>query len=271
MGRVLSRTFAVFGRDLPLLLGIAILVFAPSFAFKEFVILEGPRLSEASDADGVEDAFERWFLRTVPIRVGWRLLDWTCWHFATAFVTVATYARLRGRRPSFGESVRGGLSRVGPVLRVALPVSAFSVGLSTCAELIGLQLLRANRAVAWLFLGPVTDIPIALLLSPFWVAVPAAVVEPPRRLLRRSLELTRGHRLAICAVVLVLHGIEWGVGQLLWLGFAWSDPVLAIKGIWWTKTLLVGLLFWVAVAVCYYELRLGREGVDAADLEQVFA
>lgn len=102
--------------------------------------------------------------------------------------------------------------------------------------------------------------------------MPAAVVEEPRKLLRRSFRLTRGHRLAVCAVVLLLHAIDWGSGRLLRIGLGSASlPRLARSAIWWTEDLLVVSLAAVLAAVGYRALRLEKDGVDVSDLERVFA
>jgi len=107
------------------------------------------------------------------------------------------------------------------------------------------------------------------LLSPFWVAVPAAVVERSRSFLRRSWILTRGRRLQVFSILLILYAIDWGVGRLYGV-VADGLPTLLRVAVWWTQDLLLVALAAVLAVVGYHALRLEKDGVDASDLVEVF-
>src|SRR5262245_7454720 len=125
-------------------------------------------------------------------------------------VAYATHEKLEGRNARVGESLREGLlRRLLPVLRVsfilallnAVAVFVVSVWLMSFTRRIEPEsFVPLRRALS--FACPLA---VHLLLSPLWVAVPAAVVEPREEPLRRSSRLVRGHRLAVCAILVLLH------------------------------------------------------------------
>lgn len=278
VGRVVARSFAIFGRELPLLLAITFVVHVPRVAVVEGLQLAQPAFPrpdpDARHDDGeFLDRLKSWLWKVVPVQVASSLADTLFTGLSLALVVFSVYARLRGRRASMGESVRGGLKRLLPVLRVSLCLWAGSAGIWLGGLLVAWKLLRAgNPGAAALAFALPWQLLLPLLLSPFWVAVPAAVVDEPRRLLRRSFALTRGHRLAVCAVVLLLYAVDWGSSRLLRTGLPALDlPRVARSAIWWAQDLVMVSLGAVFAAVGYHALRLEKEGVDASDLEQVFA
>jgi len=156
---------------------------------------------------------------------------------------------MRGQEFRLGEGLGRGLSRFWPL-----------VGLWICAALgiaAGLLLLI---------------VPGMILFTMWWVAAPACVIEQlgPIRSLERSGELTRGNRWRIFAIVLVISLGSAMVGGLLTVPMTLLGmPVAAavLNYIWSTLTTAYHL---IATVVAYYELRLGREGIDASSLASVF-
>jgi hypothetical protein len=280
IGRVVARSFAIWGRELRLLLVLALVMHAPRVASVECLELAVPEFPQLVTQGGdpfphdvVMDRVEEWLRRALPIRIVSSLLQALFTHLSLAFVVFAVYARLQGRHATFGDSVRGGLRRFLPVFRVALCLILFAATLSWGAWLLRLQFLRHGLLGEAILLSRLPiHLLVTLMLSPFWVAVPAAVTVEPRGLLRSSWRLTRGHRLAVCGILVLLYTIDWGSGRLLRLGLGSAHlPLLAWRGIWWTQDLLVVSLTAVFAAVGYHALRLEKEGVDVSDLERVFA
>jgi cell division protein FtsB len=297
-GRVVGRSFAIWWRELPLLLALALLVHAPRKAAEKGLMLlmpEPPRREAPPDGETApgetapdrvlgrihalqraaadSDRLRAWYKRAAPLLLAASLLGTLFTDLSIALVIFAVCARLRGRPAGFRESVRGGLRRTLPVLRVAFLLFLLRLALWLGASLavvylvfhaIGLvgHILLLWRVAAYSI--------VILLLSPFWVAAPAAVVEEPRRLLRRSWRLTRGHRIAVPAIVLLHYGFDWGSARLLRLVSA-DLPWLARTAVWWTQDLLAVSLAAVLAAVGYHALRLEKEGVDVSKLEEVFA
>lgn len=111
---------------------------------------------------------DRWLRRSVPVQVASHVVTTVLGNFTLAFVVFAVYARLRGRHASIGESVRGGLSRIAPVLAVSLCLCAVSTGIRLGTWLLAWKLLRSSQFGTAVPLFNLPGVPLlALLLSPF--------------------------------------------------------------------------------------------------------
>jgi len=283
LGRVVARSFAIWARELPLLLALALVVHAPCVAAVECLASAEAKFPEAeaaapgssAPADDTREYGEKvsqWLRQTDRIQKASLHLQWLFAHLSLAFVTFAVCARLRGQRAGLRESVRGGLRRLVPVLHVSLCLVILEAALYWgFFSVLWPLVLRSDDSIdRMLPYWPLASVSVvALLLSQFWVAVPAAVVEEPRRLLRRSWRLTGGHRLGVATIALLVFAVDWGTDRLIAVAST-GLPVPVRKGIWWTEDLLVVSLTAVFAAVGYHALRLEKEGVDVSDLERVF-
>src|ERR1700739_1490424 len=155
VGRVLSRTFSVLSRNLLPFCVVTAIAYLPSLVI----------LAE----QGKPMATGRVFLL---IGVG-VLLSIVLNALSEAIVLFGAFEDMRGRPVNLMASLRVGLSRLLPVLGVALLVALFA------------------GIAAILFL-----IPAFIVMTMLFVAMPACVVERlgPMQSLRRSRELTKGHR-----------------------------------------------------------------------------
>ena len=106
-------------------------------------------------------------------------------------------------------------------------------------------------------------------------AVPAVVVERPGILgaMRRSFALTKGKRLAIFAVFLVLFLVAMMVTVfstfvLPQLTAAFTPMLGTLLG--FAVNVLFGTLLWVAPGVVYHDLRVAKEGIETAQLAAIF-
>lgn len=116
-------------------------------------------------------------------------------------------------------------------------------------------------------------VPGFILATMLWVAVPSAVVEQQGLLnaLRRSFELTRGHRFRILALILLI-AVVGGVADLVFaaiaaligMGLVSPDVFLQCAGI------VVWSLLGTIAVVCYHDLRLLKEGPSARSVARVF-
>jgi hypothetical protein len=122
-------------------------------------------------------------------------------------------------------------------------------------------------------------VPGVLFLVAACVAIPAAVVERPGLVgaIRRSFDLTRGSRWALFAaglVIGVLQAVLSAVVQAAFLLFAAVIPPAWAFGATMVASQVGNALFSVlpivAIAVCYHDLRLAKEGADTAELARVF-
>jgi len=166
----------------------------------------------------------------------------------TGAIVYGVFEQVRGQQAGFFKCLRVGLTRLIPVLGVAIVV----------AVLVGIGTL--------LFF-----IPGIILQLMFWVAVPVAVVE---RLgvgasMKRSMQLTAGERGTIFVINLVLGVLFIVVTLLVAMALASGDARAGILIL--LATVPFGALTSVANAVGYHDLRVAKEGVGIEDLVAVFA
>jgi len=115
-------------------------------------------------------------------------------------------------------------------------------------------------------------IPGLILYTMWFVALPACVVERlgPWSSLRRSRELTKGHRWKLfgLALLLLIGGFGSSLLQFV-LAAVDADPIVELIGrlIW--QGLWVSFVTTV-VAVAYHDLRVAKEGVDIDQIAGVF-
>jgi hypothetical protein len=168
---------------------------------------------------------------------------------ATAVVLYAAFQHMRGRPVRLAESLSHGLARFLPLVGLII--------LQTLGLMVGLTLLF---------------IPGLILLTMWYVAVPACVVEKtgPIRSLARSRQLTKGFRWKLF-VLLLLTSVLGPIGSALLtvagnlLAGAWGQMAAHIL---WAG--LSGGFGSVLIAVTYYYLRVAKEGVDIEQIAAVF-
>jgi hypothetical protein len=261
-GRVIGRSLQVWLRHLPLLFALVLVVNVPYIAWGEYRAL----VAADRPSPGIPS------MLTIFARYGRGLLiDGIFTRLSQAVVIFAVYRRLRGEQPSFRGSLRGGLRRFWPVLRVTLALFAIEFSVNVALWFIysrALEFVPYNPHL-YRYSGYVMHALALLAMTPFWVAVPGAVVEGRRSLLGLSWTLTRGHRLRIYGIVLVTAALGYAkryVGVLV-LDTA-SRPVAHTFE--WAQELLLISLGAVLAVVGYRALRLHKEGIDVAKLERIF-
>lgn len=272
VGRVIGRSFSIWRRNLVLLFVLALVVSSPRILYAVYLKLVPPPPVELPPPPDVDEglAILAWYAPYLLELNVIRLMRSLFVHLSEAVVIFAVYQRLRGGAATFGESFRGGLRRVWPVVRVAttLFVLEFLIWLGLFYIVFDVRGLR--RLMLWRYFEYVAPLLSLLLLSPFWVAVPAAVVERSKSFLKRSWILTRGCRLRVYLILVTVHAIDWGAGRL----YSVVEPDLPTPlrmVVWWTQDLLLVALAAVIAVVGYHALRLEKDGVDTSDLAEVFA
>jgi hypothetical protein len=165
-----------------------------------------------------------------------------------ATVLYGSFQAMRNRPVEIGESFKKGLARLVPI-----------IGLSICAGVtivLGLMLFL---------------VPGLILLSMFFVALPACVVEGlgPFQSMGRSSALTKGHRWKIFGIWLLLVVVGSVVGGIVTAVLSVVGLVLPVIGqmVWNT---LMGAYQSIVVAVAYHDLRVAKEGVDIDHIAAVF-
>lgn len=255
MGRVLSESLRILGRNVVPFAVLAFLVYLPllvvNLAFAEQQ-LQSPDQEESPWAS---------------------LLGFVLPFVLQGAVAYGVFEELRGSRAPFLACVSRGMARLGRVLGVAvLLVLAMSVVI-----LVPSLVLMWFDPVLGIF-GALLGLVFLVVLTLMWyVAVPAAVVEPRTGALAalgRSVKLTEGSRGSIFGVIVVLGLLGFVVA--LFFQFAVFAPATTANDIRVGQVLqtvfLAVLGAWqaIAAAVAYHDLRVEKEGIDAAEIARVF-
>jgi MFS family permease len=166
-----------------------------------------------------------------------------------AIIVHAAFQTMRGRAANLGDSLKVGLGRFVPIILMAI-----LLGL-----LVGLGFI-------------LLVVPGVILFTMWYVAAPACVVERkgPWASMKRSAELTKGHRWKVFGLLLLMMVI--GI-----VGSSMVSLLSALIGgsiLNFITTVLWGG-FWgaaaaIAVVVAYHDLRVAKEGVDIEQISAVF-
>jgi hypothetical protein len=168
--------------------------------------------------------------------------------FSSAIILHGTFQDMRNRPVNLFESLKVAFRRFFPLILLAL--------VETVLLMLGLILLV---------------VPGIMLYTMWLVGVAACVVERtgPWRSLRRSQELTKGHRWKLFGLLLLIILISLVGGLLQFVLNATAGPTVATIGntIWGA----FGSAFSsIVLAVTYYELRVAKEGIDIEQIASVF-
>ena len=180
--------------------------------------------------------------------IGTLVMLWVMLYFLLfATLTHATICYLRGTPARISESLSWALGVLFPVIGITI--------IATIGTVLGTILLF---------------IPGLMLMTMWWVAVPAAVVERTGIIesLRRSVELTRGYRWKVFGVIIFIYIGQFALDRL-------TNVVLSAAPIF---NLVVNFLimaaitayFAVVTAVCYHDLRVLKDGIGIHDIAKVF-
>ena len=233
VGRVLSRAVSVLSRRF---LPFCIVTFV---AFLPLILVSRVSMSGGIDPDQT--------LIILGLSFALAMAQMMISTFTSAVILHGAFQDIRNRPVDMVEALKVGLRRFLPVLGLAF--------LAALLIVLGFALL----------------IPGLILYTMWFVAVAACVVERtgPWTSMRRSRELTKGHRWKILGIALLLFLLSL-INRVLRL-------VLVSTG---GETLaLIGTMIWVAIsyafssvviAVSYYELRAAKEGIDIEQIASVF-
>ena len=180
-------------------------------------------------------------------------------HAAALFVALDW---LGGGTPSFGSAAQRAVARIVAIVVTSILVYlAFGFGFLLCF------------------------VPGFIALAGFSLAIPALLAEQlgPIAAMRRSWELTKGHRLVILAVFMVVGvatAIISTVLQVAMAGNIFADPMTPyrVSLTTWTVQQILGYIigvfvsavFAVLAAVLFSEIRGRKEGVDVESVATVF-
>jgi hypothetical protein len=268
IGRVISRLAGAIGRNLVLIFGLAVLLVGVPGAMLAFaqIGVMGDLLG-ASGASNPDAVFNNLFS---PLRVGLGVAGVLIGIVGNAAlqgaVIHASVSDLSGKKATFGECLATGL-------RFILPLFCIGLIVGFCC-----------------FFGYLVFIVPGVLLGLAWcVAAPAEVVERTGifAALSRSAELTRNHRAAIFALIIIFF-VGVFIVQMVFnavdtIGFGFSGAVITRGGVpdmrnFFAVQSVVAVILQVVVsslaaaglAAIYFELRQVKEGVGAEQLAAVF-
>jgi hypothetical protein len=171
------------------------------------------------------------------------------------------------------------LPLIGIVLLIMLALLALGVLVAIVAGAFAALPSRASAVLIPVFVL-LSFVPYFMLIIMWSVARPACVAERlgPLGSLRRSRELTRGHRWKILGlilltlicllVVLLIVGIVVGVATALGGTVTFAAPLMRFVS---QVLYAIFLAFiWILIAVTYRDLRIAREGIDTDQVATVF-
>jgi hypothetical protein len=241
VGRVISTSLAVFGRNLGPFLILSLLIGIP-YIVVSFWFAGSVGDIEAIKATGqLPSGF--WGMLVVGM-----LIFMLTNALTQSAIVYGTFQDLRGQKASFGECLSRGLATLPRVIG-----AAFAAGI---AITIGIMLLV---------------VPGLILALMWWVLIPALVVEGIGigAGFSRSGQLTSGHRWGILGLLVLIAVAQWIVSFVLGLvGVALGPTLAEIINI--AVTLFFSALSSTLTAVGYYYLRAEKEGIVIDDIAKVF-
>ena len=231
IGSVLGRGAGVLSRNLVSFGSLSVLFMLVPYGFGQMMGIGVTVVSEIS------------VFAFATLIVLWLLLYFLL--FAT--LTHGTICDLRGTPASLRESLSWGLGLLFPVIGITI--------IATAGASLGALLLL---------------VPGLMLMTMWWVAVPAAVVERTGVIesLRRSAELTNGYRWKIFGVIVVIYIGQFALDTVVSLLLT-AAPIFSHVASF-LITVAVTAFFAVVTAVCYHDLRFLKDGVGVDDIAQVF-
>ena len=231
VGRVLSRAASVFSRHFLTFFIVTLVAYSPIT-----LLARAPTTATTDPAQAL-----------IMLGLGFVLLM-VLGMLSQAVILHAAFQDMRNRPVNLAESLKVGLRRFLPLILLAFVMGVLLV--------LGLMLLI---------------IPGLILYTMWFVAVAACVVERrgPWTSLRRSRELTKGHRWKIFGMLLLL-GLISLVSPLLELVLATvgGDTLALVGNVIWTA--IAAAFTSIAVAVTYHDLRVAKEGIDIEQIAAVF-
>lgn len=246
VGKVLGTGFKIWGKNFIPFFFITTLIYLP-LIIPFTVVAMGHMDYEAANRIASIAQYSVAFILLLNIMAG-------------AALTYGVVMDLQGQRASFGACIAIGIKRFLPALGVAL-----LTGLCVAVGILGV------------FIGA------AVVYCMLYVSTEVSVIEKPGIVaaLKRSRELTDGHRMQIFGMLFVLGIINTVSTKLVeYVMFPHPDrmtvdevlaklPTYVFVDL--TRAVIIGSLMAVMAAVTYFYLRQEKEGTSAVELGEVFA
>jgi hypothetical protein len=265
---VFNRSFAVFGRNFPLLFAITAIVTSPSLYFEAEVT--------ALTTPGNPQALGGGFWLAV---IGGGLAGMVVETIAQALVFFAAFQDLSGRRVGLKDILNRVVARLAPIMILAvilgtLPLIMIAIGTGAGGWAMATIATMSDIADAapLLTYAPAFFLVMLLLLlaaSVVWiltaVAVPACLIEAldPIAAIWRSIALTKGNRWRILVALSVVDGVAWPVSAAVSALISLTIGAVAASFL----TFLLNAVFIafnaVLTIVIYRDLRIAQDAIAA--------
>lgn len=240
IGRVISTSLAVFGRNLVPFFVIAVIIGIP-YILVTFLFASSVDIAAIQATGQIPDGF--WGMWAIAM-----LISIVTYSLIQAAIVYGTVQDLRGQKASFGDCLARGLASLPRVIVAAL--------LANIAIMIGSVLLI---------------VPGIVLILMWWVLIPALVIEGSGigESFGRSRALTSGHRWGILGLLVIVVVVLWVISFVIGL-LAMALGVVVSQVINLAVMFVFMAFASVLSAVGYYHLRAEKEGVIIDDIARVF-
>ncbi|WP_299329415.1 hypothetical protein [Parasphingopyxis sp.] len=282
-GKTVTDMFGVIGRNFLLLCGLALLLYGvPSALFTIFLFENMTSLfADAATAEAMPsafDAFGAFGTSFIVSTVGSIFIS----IFTQGAMIWAVLQDLDGKTPGFGGALNAGLRFFLVIFGITLIVY-IALGAVIALPAMLVFGIGAIGTAAILFL--IVIIPLILFLMVIvLVAVPAAIAEGigPIGAVLRSIELTKGHRWKLFAMIIIYFfaatiissAISGATMPFMMMGdidpgspFDGLTPIMAIQAFLGSLTLVIA---YPAIAATYHNLRIAKEGLKQEDVADIF-
>jgi hypothetical protein len=274
LGDALARSFACFGKHLPVLCLFGLVLFLPLLLYSLHV---GKSVFETFETSRLFRDTTFWEDVDSESGIWGGLLDIGLPLLLQATVTFGVFQYLSGARVDYGRSFGRGVARLLPVLGVAILTWLLAIAVMAVVGILLAVFISMAGSVASVILALLVALAVLFtILCIFFVAAQAVVVEGigPLKAMSRSSWLTRGARWKVFAIVALV-----GAGTLL--AEAIVQQAIGAQPSSWTQaqlgiilstgfTAIFSVFGAVSAAVVYHDLRQAKEGVGLEDLIRVF-
>jgi uncharacterized membrane protein len=235
VGGVLNRTMSVLSRHFPLFFAITLVANLP------MILMTQGAATATTDPDQAAGYLALVFFGFV--------LFFVLNILSQAVIVHAAFQAMRGRPASLAGSLGVGLARFLPIIGLAF-ISGFLIVLA------GLLLI----------------VPGLILITMWFVGTQVCVVERlgPWASLKRSAQLTKGHRWKVFGLMLLLIIVSVIGSTLIELALAPFGSLFLTGGVSLIWNAIWGAYYAVAVVVTYHDLRVAKEGIDIEQIASVF-
>jgi len=281
-GQLLDRTFALYRKNFPLFVGIAVVTHAIYLAYELLTIRSAPGIRAVRfGASYYANLSLSWAFMTVVLTVSQAatVKAVAAVHLDQSTSVWASYGNLRGRIFSVFGVLFFVFLIAGLITGLMAFITIFTVGLIMVAtgSAGGPKSVTANLIIGFTFLALVFGIFVTV-YARYALAVQACVVENLRAWasMKRSVVLSKDGRLRIAAVYLVLMILSWILAFFMgWLAGLAGRPfhsriatMVLVDVAGFISGSITAPLVTIGISLLYYDERVRKE---AFDLQVMFA